>query len=95
MLLGHKLIDKHVILYRFWWLWREVEADRFNLACLVSAAEEMYLDLFPTSDLVVVFLHIITESDTIKVTFLDILLVYIYKVDLNWETSPLAVLKYF
>lgn len=94
MLLGHELIDKHVILNRFWRLWREVKADGFNLACLVSTVKEMYLDLLPACDFVVVFLNIITESDTIEVSLLYILLVDVYKVNLNREASPLAVLKY-
>ena len=95
MLLSHKLIDKHVILDCFWRLWWKVEANRFNLACLVSTVQEMYLNLFPTCDLIVILLHIITEPDTIKVTFLDILLVDIYEVYLNREASPLAVFEYF
>ena len=95
MLLGDELIDKHVVFYRFWRLWWEIEADRFNLACLVPTIEEMDLNLFPACDFVVVFGHIITEFDTVEVTFLYILLIDIHKVNLNRQTSPLAVLKDF
>ena len=65
-----------------------------NLELKVFSLEKSHLQLVPPCYFIVIFVQFLPEFQAIKVIFLNVSLVNVYKVYLDRNTSPLATLKY-